>query len=327
MKRPAGRRLVLAAVKASLYALVLAFLCYELWRVRNGVGTSLRAVGWGNAALATALCVVGGIPGFLSWRLLLGRLGTRLPLPTALRLFFLAGLTRYLPGGVWPTVAHAAAARPLGESPARMGGAFGACQGLGVVSGVVVATLALPRLVAANALWWLLLPVMAAALFPVAVPRFLAGLLGLAQRILRRGAKPLELPRRGTLAAVTALMGLGWLICGMQLAVLAVALGARPAAAYTLGIGGYAVSATIGLFMVATPGGLGAREIMLGLTLGTVLTGPRLVTLIALSRVLTTVADIGSAPVVLGLLMGLDRRRRPPSHAVKQPEEQGVTLT
>jgi uncharacterized membrane protein YbhN (UPF0104 family) len=331
MKRLAGRRLVVAALKVGLYSLVVAFLCYKLWQVRQGVVTSLHIVGWGNVALATALCIVGGVPGFIGWRFLLGRLGTRLPLPTAMRLFFLAGLTRYLPGGVWPTVAHATAARPLGESPVRMGGAFAACQGLGVTGGLVVAMLALPRLIAVNAIWWLLLPAVAVALVPVAVPQFLKVLLGLAQRIFRRGTKPLELPERSTLATVTALLGLGWLITGIQLSVLAVALGASPAAALTLGVGGYAVSVTIGLFAVMTPSGLGVREILLALTLGTMLSGSRLVTLIALSRVVTTVADMGSTAVVLGLLTLIDRRRHQPSHVIEshlieQPEEQGVSL-
>ena len=39
------------------------------------------------------------------------------------------------------------------------------------------------------------------------------------------------------------------------------------------------------------PGGLGARELVLGLTLATLLTGPALVTVVALSRILVTVTD------------------------------------
>jgi hypothetical protein len=98
-------------LKVVAYAVAIAFLGYQLWRVRDGVGESLRTVGWANVVLATLIGIVGGVPGFFAWRLLLAKLGVCLPLVTAVRVFFLAGLTRYLPaGGVWPALAHAVAA-------------------------------------------------------------------------------------------------------------------------------------------------------------------------------------------------------------------------
>ncbi|GAA2903927.1 lysylphosphatidylglycerol synthase transmembrane domain-containing protein [Streptosporangium fragile] len=304
-----GRRKVLAGLRAVAYLLVLGFLGYQLWRVRHGVGESLRLVGWGNALLAGALAAVGGVPGFLGWRMLLAGLGSRLPLPDAVRVFFLAGLTRYLPGGVWPAVAHAALARPLGEPPARLAGAFVASQGLAVVAGLAVGLVALPRLVAADPIWWLLLPVLAAALVPLAAPRLLGGLLGLAQRILRRGERPPTLPGRRTLLAVTGVMAAGWLISGAHVTVLAVALGASPSGAVTVGVGGFALSTMAGVLTLVMPSGLGVREAVLGLTVATLLTGPDLVTLVALSRVLITVGDAVSTAAALGALAWTGRRR------------------
>ena len=321
MTAAASRRRVFAALRAASYVLALAFLGYELWRVRHGLAANLWLVGWWNALIAVALAAAGGLPGFFGWRILLARLGTRLAATTAIRLFFLAGLTRYLPGGVWPTVTHAALARPLGEPPARLAGALGASQGLTVVAGLGIGLLALPRLVAAHAIWWILLPILAAALVPVAAPGLLGKLLGLAQRILRRGGKPVPLPGRRTLLAVTGLMAVGWLITGMHIVVLAVALGANPAGALTVGIGGFALSVVAGLFTVVMPGGLGVREVVLVLTLATLLTGPGLVTLIAISRVLTTAADLVSTAAVLGWLAWTGRAHPRPSHDAKQQPE------
>ncbi|GAA0398292.1 hypothetical protein Acor_34490 [Acrocarpospora corrugata] len=288
--------------------LVLGFLGYQLWRVRHGVADSLRLVGWSNALLAAGLTAIGGAPGFFGWRILLAGLGTRLPLPVAARVFFLAGITRYLPGGVWPAVAHAAMARPLGEPSARLAGAFVASQGLAVVAGMAVGLIALPWLVAADAIWWLLLPVFAGALVPLVAPQLFGRLLGVAQRVLRRGSAPIGLPGRRTLLAVTGLMVLGWLTAGLHVTVLAVALGAPPAGALSVGIGGFALATVAGIFSLVMPSGLGPREAVLGLTLATLLTGPGLITLVALSRVLMTVADVVSTGVVLGLLSWNARR-------------------
>ncbi|WP_214107651.1 lysylphosphatidylglycerol synthase domain-containing protein [Acrocarpospora catenulata] len=297
------RRRIFAVLRWAAVLFVLGFLGYQLWRVRHGVADSLRLVGWSNALLAAALAAVGGVPGFFGWRLLLAGLGTRLSLPVAARVFFLAGITRYLPGGIWPAVAHAALARPLGAPAARLAGAFVASQGLGVVAGLAVGLIALPWLVAADPLWWALLPLLGAAVLPLAAPGLLGRLLGVAQRILRRGeGSPVALPDRRTLLAVTGLMTLGWLISGVHVSVLVVALGASPAGALSVGIGGFALSTVAGIFTLVMPSGLGPREAVLGLTLAPLLTGPGLITLVALSRVLITVADLVSTAVVLGVL-------------------------
>ncbi|GGO10518.1 hypothetical protein GCM10010116_21100 [Microbispora rosea subsp. aerata] len=307
----AARGRAFAGLRAAAYLLVLAFLGYQLWRVRHGLGASLARVGWGACVLATALAIVGGLPGFFGWRMLLAGLGTRLPLPAAVRVFFLAGLTRYLPGGVWPAVAHAAMAKPLGEPPARLAGAFLAGQGLGVIAGLGVGLVALPRLVTTGPLWWGLVPLLAAALLPLAAPRLLTTLLGVAQRVLRRGGRAPVLPGRRTLLAVTGLMAAGWLISGLHVAVLAIALGAPAAGALTIGIGGFALATVAGIFTLIMPSGLGAREAVLGLTVATLLSGPDLVALVALSRVLITAGDLVSTAVVLGALVWTARRRRP----------------
>jgi hypothetical protein len=319
----------LAGLRLIGYAAVLAFLGWQLWRVRAGLADSLRAVGWGNALAAGALAAVGGVPSFFGWRVLLAGLGTRLPLRAAAWVFFLGGVTRYLPGGIWPTVAHAAMARPLGEPPARLAGAFLTSQGLGVVSGLFVGLLALPRLVAADPWWWLLLPVAVAASVPLLVPRLLGTLLTTGARLLRRpgrrsdgrpdgrsdgrpdrrsdgrsdgrGAGP-GVADRPTLLRATGLMLLGWLISGSHVAVLAVALGADPGAAVLVGVGGFALAVVAGIFAVVLPTGFGVREVALALTLASLLSGSDLVTLVALSRVLLTVGDVGSTAAVLAAL-------------------------
>jgi uncharacterized membrane protein YbhN (UPF0104 family) len=281
--------------------LAFGFLSYQLWQVRDDLGASLRTVGWATAALATLVGIAGGVPGFFAWRVLLARLGVHLPLRTAVRVFFLAGLARYLPGGVWPALAHAVAAKPLGASPARMAGAYLASQVLGLVAGMVVGLLALPRLVAADSIWWILLPILLATLVPLVSPRLLAAVFGLARRLLRRrdvGSFPL--PGRGTLLFVTGMSAAGWVVTGLSITLLTTAFGAPLGPAILVGVGGFALSMLAGMLAVIMPSGLGVREVVLGLTLATLVSGPDLVTVVALSRVVLTVGDLASTAVVLG---------------------------
>ncbi len=290
-------------LKVVAYSAAVAFLAYQLWLVRDGIGDSLRTVGWTTVAVGTLIGVVGGIPGFFAWRLLLGRLGVSLSLVTAVRVFFLAGLTRYLPaGGVWPALAHAVAAKPLGVSPGRMAGAYLTAQVLGLVAGMAVGLLALPRLVAEDPLWWLLLPVLVVAMVPLASPRLLEAAIGLLARLTRRQWDAVALPGRGTLLAATGLSALGWVLTGLQTTLFAAVLGAPLDAAVLVGVGGFALSMLAGMLAVVVPSGLGVREVVLGLALASLVSGPDLVTVVALSRVVLTVGDLASTAIVLGLV-------------------------
>jgi uncharacterized membrane protein YbhN (UPF0104 family) len=261
-----NRRWARKVLRVTAYLLVCGFLGYQLWRVRDGLGESLRTVGWTTAILAMVLGVVGGVPGFFGWRMLSAGVGVRLPFTTGVRIFFLAGLARYLPG-------------------------------------VAVSLIALPRLVAADPMWWVLLPILVAALIPLAAPGLLGTLLGFAARMLRRQipADSLSLPDRRILFAATGLNAVGWVITGLHVSVLAIALGAPVGQAITVGIGGFALSVLAGVVTVVMPSGFGVRELVLGLTLAALVSDSGLVTLVALSRVLLTVGDLASTAVVLGV--------------------------
>jgi uncharacterized membrane protein YbhN (UPF0104 family) len=102
---------------------------------------------------------------------------------------------------------------------------------------------------------------------------------------------------------VVALNVLGWCCNGTHAVILAVALGAPPASAMTLGIGGFALSAIAGALSQA-PAGLGVREVVLGLTLGVLVSGPDLVVLLVLSRFVTTLGHVIATLGVLGVLAG-----------------------
>jgi len=296
------RRGLFAALRIGGYLLIFGFLGWQVWRVRAGLAGSLRTVGGTRIAVAVAVTSLAWVPSFLAWHLVLAGLGTRLPLAESYRLRFLAMLTNYLPGGVWPAVALAVQAKQRGHPPGRFAAAFIGTQLLTLLVGLVVGLLALPVLVTANAVWWLLVPAAVLGLTPVAAPGLLRALLGGVQRLLRRGGTPVPLPDRRTLTVASGLAGAGWLLGGAHVAILAAAFGTDAWTAAAIGIGGFALSVAAGAAALVLPRGLGAREVALGLVLATLLSGPALVTVVALSRAVITAADAVSTVVGFAVL-------------------------
>lgn len=315
--RHTRNRRAIAPLKAIGYASVVVFLVWQVWDVRNGLGGSVSSVGRRAIGVATAFSVLSQFPSFLAWRRLVAGAGVRLSLSDAAWIFFMSGATRYLPGAIWPAVTQAAMAKRFGAPTARLMATGVAAVVLTALSGCLVGLLAFPRLTADDPLWWLMLPVLLSAVAVMMSPRLLGRLLGLGQRVLRQEGSGIELPDRRTSLGMISLSVLAWCCNGMHAAVIAIALGAPVWPAVTLGVGGFTLSAVAGSLSL-TPAGIGVREVVLGVTLGVLLTGPNLVTLLLLSRVLTTFGHVSVTLAVLGLLTGTrwTRRRR---HEKKSP--------
>lgn len=296
-------RSALKFLRVIAYSFIVIFLCWQVWRVRHGLGNSLDSVGWSTFALAGGTTVVGTLPGFFAWRLLITGAGVQLSFSDAAWMYFLSGATRYLPGAMWPTVTQAALAKRSGAPAGRFIAAGLVGMTMTAISGSMVGLLALPRLVADDRKWWLMLPILLCAGVVMLTPRLLRRLLGLGQRLFRRGVHEITLPVGKTSMGVIALGVLGWCCTGIHVTIIAISFGAPPISAITLGLGGFALSTVTGALSPA-PAGLGIREAMLGLTLGVLIGGPDLVTLLLLSRALTTLGHVAATLGVLGVLAG-----------------------
>jgi hypothetical protein len=172
------RRSAVAAGRTGLYLLVLGFLVARLWEMRSGVATDLRRVGADRAALAGATALLGTLPGMLGWRALLAGLGTRLDLAAAAKVYYVGGLGKYLPGGIWPALTQADLARRLGQPPIRFMVAFPVSVAVSTMAGVGIGLCAVPWLAAAGSAAWAGAAVLAAATL-LASPRLLRALLAL----------------------------------------------------------------------------------------------------------------------------------------------------
>jgi uncharacterized membrane protein YbhN (UPF0104 family) len=137
-------------------------------------------------------------------------------------------------------------------------------------------------------------------------------------RLARRPAPAVELDGRTIVRAAT-LAGLAWVALGAHVSVLAAALGATGPSAIAATIGGFALAFVLGILVVVAPAGLGVREAVLALCLGSVLPADDAVAVAIASRLLVTVVDGILAGVAL--LAARHGHRRPADHAqaVSQP--------
>lgn len=101
------RRVVASRViRGAFFTLAVAFCAVAVgrqWPQARDALTQLGAYALSAsfvAALASLACAM------QVWRVLLGDLGSRLPVTAATRVFFVAQLSKHVPGSVWPLVAQ-----------------------------------------------------------------------------------------------------------------------------------------------------------------------------------------------------------------------------
>jgi uncharacterized membrane protein YbhN (UPF0104 family) len=283
------RGALLAAIGLGVVALV------SQW---NEIGTSIEALTVVGVVASGAVTVLAVGTTVLSWRAVLAGLGAALPLPAAVRIFFVGQVGKYIPGSVWPVLAQMELSRDYGVSRPKAASASLVVLALAVPCGGLVAAATLP-FVSAQALrtyGWALaaVPVFAVLLYPAVLSR----LLGLAFRVLRR--PPLEHPL--TLRPVAA--GAGWLLASFAFYGAATWLLARDldpgvggARLVLLAAGGYALAWTAGFLVLVVPAGAGVREAVLVLALSPALAAGPATLLALVARLLATVADLVWAAV------------------------------
>jgi len=255
--------------------------------------------GAGAAGIAYVGCTL------LAWRALLADLGSPLGARSALSIFGISQIGKYVPGGVWNVVAAAEIGADHKVPRARSLAAMALAVLVGCVSGTVVAAVALPVAGAGDLGGWGWLTWLAPLLLVLLVPGVLGRVVGLGLRLLRRPALERPLTWSG-LATATGWSVVGWLLAGLHGWLLAVGLGlgATPRT-FLLLVGGYALAWVAGFVVVLVPAGAGVREVVLAALLGGSLAQPSVVLLVLLARLVLTVVDL------LFAVAGLMVRRAP----------------
>ncbi|WP_198156493.1 lysylphosphatidylglycerol synthase domain-containing protein [Thermobifida cellulosilytica] len=291
VNRPSLRRWGRAAVGV----LVLGCAALALRARWHEAGAALAALSPWTVAGALAAAMAGLGAQMLAWRALLADLGSPLPLPVAARVMFVGQLGKYLPGSVWAFVAQVELARDRAVPRRRGAAATVLAIAVTLTVNLLVAAVLLPLSApeAARRWWWVwaAVPLLAAVLHP----RVVTWLLHRAGRLvgrLRAGSGP-ELDRldgRGMAAAVAWTLA-SWVPLGVHVWLLTAGVGGGWGS-WAPAVGGYALAWTLGVAAVFAPAGLGVREAVLVAALAPVLDPGSALVVAALSRLVTTVADL-----------------------------------
>ena len=308
-----ARVVVTVAVLAAL-GLALATRWTDVRNQLGQVSPAMVAAAFGYSLLAL-------LASMLAWRALLADLGSPLPVGAATRVLFLGQLAKYLPGSsVWAVVAQTELARDFGVPRRRAAAAALVLNLVTLGVGLLVALLALPRLLSDDAPGWLhwtpvLIPVGLACLTPPVLSR----ICDLLFRLLRRPPLDVRFSWTGIGTAAVAVLGT-WLAYGLQITFLGWSLGAEPKDLLLPATGAFAAAWCAGFLVVVVPTGAGTREAVLTLALAAQLPGgsAAALTIAVVSRLLLTVADVVAA--LLGVAMGRrpaagHRRDEPPAAA------------
>jgi glycosyltransferase 2 family protein len=286
-----ARRLLRRSLRIGFVLLAVALGAYAVAREWTQVRAGLADLG----LLATACALVAVLAGLLCtmqlWRGLLAALGSPLPMSAGARIFFVGQLGKYIPGSMWSVLAQMDLARAYRVPRRRSGTVALLTMLISLCAGLLAALVALPLLggpATAGYRWvFLFAPALLACLHPRVVNPLVDRLLRLARR------QPLERPLTGrAVAAALAWALVSWIMYGLHVWLLAVRLGASPAHALPLAIGGFAFAWSVGFLTVFAPAGAGIREVLLIATLAPVLNVGRATVVALVSRVLMTAGDL-----------------------------------
>lgn len=301
-----GRRLL----SALLIAAALGFLGREI--AKNAA--ELRTFDWEvrPALLLLSLVSLSGVLlwGVAVWRVTLGHFGVRTGFRPLARAWFIANLSRYIPGMIWQFLSLAQLGTGAGLAPVVAVTSLLVQMGFLVLSALVLGVYLIPQASAG-----LLAPALPALRWaaPAALllvhPRVIGTGLSLAGRLTRRPA----LAWKGSWLAGVWLLLLAtftWAVYGVAFYLFLRAFVAVPASAIPALTAMNALAFVAGYLVFFAPGGLGYKELALAALLATVVPRPVALAMAVASRLWTIAAELLPAAF---LLRGERPPREPPA--------------
>lgn len=286
---PRGAGRLLSALRLAFVPCAVVFAVVGLRGQWSEIVDALAALRWTQITLAALAIVLAVLCTGVVWTATVRGYDHHLPLPEALRIFFIGQLGKYIPGSIWSFMAQAQMATSF-AIPARTtvsaGGLF-----LGVNLATSAALAGVLRLLTGT---------------PMEIPGWLAALLLLAGTafllppVLTRVGRVLAQRTWGEHCAwckavtVTGLMTVTWALYGASTLALLPA-SQRPTLVYAVVV--FAIAYIGGVLVIIAPAGFGVREITMTALLSPVTGLAPAAAAALLSRVLTTAVDFGVALV------------------------------
>jgi len=311
------------AVRFGFLALVLALLAVALYNQAGTLWHEVRRLSAPVVLLAFTLGASGLVSNLMVWREMLADLGSRLSVPEAWRIYFIGGLSKYVPGSIWPVLAQAELGADRGIPRSRSALSVILCYAVMTCSGAVVAAITLPFANAGSVAqyFWILL------LIPVGItvlsPPVMNRLLRLVLRLARQPDGQTSVSYRGLLRTIAWAL-VGWATNGLMIYVLIRHLGGDRQGTLLVSVGAYALSWVVGFLVVFAPAGAGVREVVMIAVLHTQTTAAVALTVALVSRAISVVCD-ALAGAGASALVG--RRRLRKIRAARRSAGAGPTAT
>jgi uncharacterized membrane protein YbhN (UPF0104 family) len=304
-------------VRLGFLALVVVLLAVALYGHAGTLWTEIQRLSWPVVLLAFVLGAGGLVCSLMVWREMLADLGSRLSIPEAWRIYFIGGLSKYVPGSIWPVLAQAELGADRGIPRSRSALSVLLCYAVMTCTGAVVAAITLPFANAASVAqyFWVLflIPLGVVALSPPVLNRMLR----LVLRLARQPALPQGVSYGGLARTVTWAVA-GWACNGLMIYVLLRQLAGVRQGTLLVSVGAYSLSWAIGFLAVFAPAGAGVREAVMVAVLHSQTTTAIALTVALLSRALLIVADALTAAIASALV---GRRRLRQLRAERRPAE------
>lgn len=290
-RRPRLTRWLRIAATVLILGVATVYIGHELAGDWDQTWQALLALRPLPLALALVTVCAGVVITALSWREPLQALSVPIAAGDAVRLFAAGQLGKYVPGVMWSVVLQAQLAARSGITTTQIAVTFGVYGAVSIATGAAIGFPAtIDRLTDGS-------PALTAAVVALAVlgllvlPWLLHRTLRLTQRLrgLRGRLAPVDHRplRRSVLLCVVS-----WLVSGVHLWVLAIALGASPLAALLPCVGGFALATAAGTLAFVVPDGLGVREGVLTVVLSACLPVPAALVVASASRLLLIASDV-----------------------------------
>ena len=296
--------------------LALAVVVFFLARVLSANWTQVRQHQWQFHWPFLAFSFLSLIGSYLVdiavWRYAAHHLGGRLPYRRALRLYFAAGLAKYIPGTVWQFFGWFYLAQREGISKLVAGTSIVICQSLSALAGALLA-LAAFAMRGSQQVVYQLLPLVLIIPFGLLVlqPRFVAAVLNWGLARIGRQPVSLDLSFRD-LATVFVLYLGSYLLWGLALFLFANSLTPLSVQHFAPFLGVFPAAYALGLLAPFAPAGLGVREGVLAYLIGFFVPLPIATVIALLTRPWMLVVEITAGA---SALISYARQPRQDSHA------------
>lgn len=285
-----GRSLVHHLAKVAFVALALILLCVALVKEWDSFVAGVTRLSVGTVVVAVVFAAVALICSGMSWRWCFESLGLGLSVSKALQVFFVSQIGKYIPGSVWPVLSQMEMAREEGFSRMRAATAAILSMIVSVVTaGSVAAVLFVLRSPRALEEYWYVLVLVAAGV-AVMTPKGLSLCLRAVGRLAHRDVDSTEITGSGIVHS--ALWGVGmWVSYGVHTWVLMRGLAGNGGVSVLDATAAFSLAWVVGFLVVLAPAGVGVREAVIVVVLGTAVTQEVAFTFAVVSRVVLTMLD------------------------------------